>query len=83
MKSGDFKPLWVIDFPLLEWDEDAQRFFAMHHPFTSPKQADIARMMNGDHETMKSLRADAYDLVINGVEMRGRIYSYPRPRAPV
>ncbi|MBK8849882.1 MAG: aspartate--tRNA ligase [Saprospiraceae bacterium] len=71
MKSGDFKPLWVIDFPLLEWDEDAQRFFAMHHPFTSPKQADIARMMNGDHETMKSLRADAYDLVINGVEIGG------------
>ncbi|MBK8108986.1 MAG: aspartate--tRNA ligase [Saprospiraceae bacterium] len=71
IKSGDFKPLWVIDFPLLEWDEDAQRFFAMHHPFTSPKQADIARMMNGDHETMKSLRADAYDLVINGVEIGG------------
>ncbi|MBK7222766.1 MAG: aspartate--tRNA ligase [Saprospiraceae bacterium] len=71
MKAGDFKPLWVIDFPLLEWDEDAQRFFAMHHPFTSPKQADIARMMNGDHETMKSLRADAYDLVINGVEIGG------------
>ena len=71
MKAGDFKPLWVIDFPLLEWDEEAQRFFAMHHPFTSPKQADIPRMMNGDHETMKSLRADAYDLVINGVEIGG------------
>jgi aspartyl-tRNA synthetase len=71
MKAGDFKPLWVIDFPLLEWDEDAQRFFAMHHPFTSPKIEDIPRMMNGDHETMKSLRADAYDLVINGVEIGG------------
>lgn len=71
MKAGDFKPLWVIDFPLLEWDEDAQRFFAMHHPFTSPKQADIPRMMNGDHETMKSLKADAYDLVINGAEIGG------------
>ena len=71
MKAGDFKPLWVIDFPLLEWNEDAQRFFAMHHPFTSPKLADIPRMMNGDHETMKSLRADAYDLVINGVEIGG------------
>lgn len=71
MKAGEFKPLWVIDFPLLEWDEDAQRFFAMHHPFTSPKLADIPRMMNGDHETMKSLRADAYDLVINGVEIGG------------
>jgi aspartyl-tRNA synthetase len=71
IKPGDFKPLWVIDFPLLEWDEDAQRFFAMHHPFTSPKIADIPRMLNGDHETMKNLRADAYDMVINGVEIGG------------
>jgi aspartyl-tRNA synthetase len=66
-----FKPLWVIDFPLLEWDEDAQRFHAMHHPFTSPKKADVERMLDGDHETMKSLRADAYDLVLNGVEIGG------------
>ena len=66
-----FKPLWVVDFPLLEWDEEAERFHAMHHPFTAPKKADIARMMTGDHETMKSLRADAYDLVINGVEIGG------------
>jgi len=71
IKAGDFKPLWVIDFPLLEWDEDSQRFHAMHHPFTSPKKEDIPRMLNGDHETMKSLRADAYDLVINGAEIGG------------
>lgn len=71
MQAGDFKPLWVIDFPLLEWDEDANRFHAMHHPFTSPKKEDIPRMLNGDHETMKSLRADAYDLVINGAEIGG------------
>jgi aspartyl-tRNA synthetase len=71
MKAGEFKPLWVIDFPLLEWDEDSQRFHAMHHPFTSPKKEDISRMLNGDHETMKSLRADAYDLVINGAEIGG------------
>jgi aspartyl-tRNA synthetase len=67
----DFKPLWVLDFPLLEWDEDENRFFAMHHPFTSPKKADIPRMLTGDHETMKSLRADAYDLVLNGQEIGG------------
>lgn len=66
-----FKPLWVIDFPLLEWDEDSKRFHAMHHPFTSPKKADVERMLSGDHETMKSLRADAYDLVLNGVEIGG------------
>lgn len=71
IKPGDFKPLWVIDFPLLEWDEESGRFHAMHHPFTSPKKEDIPRMMNGDHETMKSLRADAYDLVINGSEIGG------------
>ena len=71
MKKGDFKPLWVIDFPLLEWDEDSGRFFAMHHPFTSPKRADVGRMMTDDHEVLKSLRADAYDLVINGAEIGG------------
>jgi aspartyl-tRNA synthetase len=71
MKDGDFKPLWVIDFPLLEWDEETERFHAMHHPFTSPKKEDIAKMLTGDHETMKALRADAYDLVINGAEIGG------------
>jgi len=71
MTPGVFKPLWVVDFPLLEWDEDAGRFHAMHHPFTSPKREDVQRMLTGDHETMKALRADAYDLVINGVEIGG------------
>lgn len=71
MKKGDFKPLWVIDFPLLEWDEESERFHAMHHPFTSPKQDEIDKMLTGDHETMKSLKADAYDLVINGAEIGG------------
>ena len=71
IKEGDFKPLWVLDFPLLEWDEDAERFHAMHHPFTAPKKADEERMLNGDFETMKSLKADAYDLVINGSEIGG------------
>ncbi len=71
MDANEFKPLWVVDFPLLEWDEESERFHAMHHPFTSPKKEDIARMLDGDHETMKSLRADAYDLVINGVEIGG------------
>ena len=67
----DFKPLWVVDFPLLEWDEDSERFHAMHHPFTSPKKEEIPKMLDGDHETMKNLKADAYDLVINGVEIGG------------
>lgn len=66
-----FKPLWVLDFPLLEWDEEAERFFAMHHPFTSPKPDDIPKMESHDHQVLKSIRADAYDLVINGVEIGG------------
>ena len=71
MQPDDFKPLWVVDFPLLEWDEESGRFHAMHHPFTAPKKEDEEKMLNGDHETMKSLRADAYDLVINGSEIGG------------
>jgi len=66
-----FKPLWVVDFPLLEWDEDSERFHAMHHPFTAPKKEDEDKMITGDHDTMKKLKANAYDLVINGVEIGG------------
>jgi len=66
-----FCPLWVVDFPLLEWDEEANRFFAMHHPFTSPKPDDIVKMESNDHTLLKSMRADAYDLVLNGVEIGG------------
>lgn len=68
---GTFKPLWVLDFPLLEWDEDEERFFAMHHPFTSPKPDDIVKMESNDRNVLKSMRADAYDMVINGVEIGG------------
>jgi aspartyl-tRNA synthetase len=62
-----FKPLWVVDFPLLEWDEESQRFHAMHHPFTSPKAEDVEKM-ESDPGTV---RANAYDMVINGVEIGG------------
>ncbi len=62
-----FAPLWVIDFPLFEWDEDVQRYFAMHHPFTSPKPEDIHLL---DTDT-GAVRANAYDMVINGVELGG------------
>jgi aspartyl-tRNA synthetase len=70
-RPDDFKPLWVLDFPLLEWDEDENRFFAMHHPFTSPKPDDIVKMESNDRTTLKGIRADAYDLVLNGVEIGG------------
>ncbi|MDB4835312.1 aspartate--tRNA ligase [Cyclobacteriaceae bacterium] len=62
-----FKPVWVVDFPLLEWDEDIERFHAMHHPFTSPKAEDIA-LLDTDPG---AVRANAYDLAINGVEVGG------------
>jgi aspartyl-tRNA synthetase len=66
-KSGAFKPLWVIQFPLLEWNEEEKRFYAMHHPFTSPVPED-AHLLDSDPG---AVRANAYDLVINGVEIGG------------
>ena len=62
-----FAPLWVVDFPLLEWDEKTTRYHAMHHPFTSPKAEDLHLL---DQEPGK-VRANAYDMVINGVEIGG------------
>ena len=70
-QPGDYKPLWVVDFPLLEWDEEAGRFHAMHHPFTSPKPEERHLMDSPDRDVLKRLRADAYDLVINGAEIGG------------
>ncbi len=62
-----FNPLWVLDFPLLEWDEESGRYHAMHHPFTSPKPEDIGKL----HSRPGEVRANAYDMVINGVEVGG------------
>ncbi len=64
-----FSPLWVVDFPLLEFSEEENRYFAMHHPFTSPKPEDLALL--DAPETIGQVRANAYDLVINGVEVGG------------
>jgi len=71
---GIYKPLWVIDFPLLEWDEETQRYYAKHHPFTSPKPEHISLLDTNPGD----VHANAYDLVINGTEIGGgsiRIYN--------
>ena len=65
--SDVFAPLWVLDFPLLEWDEETKKYHAMHHPFTSPKPNDIEKL---DTDPSR-VRANAYDLVLNGNEIGG------------
>jgi len=73
-KAGEYKPLWVIDFPLLEWDGETQRFYAKHHPFTSPKPEHFPLLDTHPED----VDANAYDLVINGTEIGGgsiRIYN--------
>jgi aspartyl-tRNA synthetase len=65
--KNTFAPLWVLDFPLLEWDEESGRYHAMHHPFTSPKPEDIALLDSQPGE----VRANAYDMVVNGTEIGG------------
>jgi aspartyl-tRNA synthetase len=66
-KKDTFQPLWILDFPLVEWDEEAQRWNAMHHPFTSPKKEHIGLMNTNPAE----VKANAYDLVLNGSEIAG------------
>ncbi len=65
--TDNYKALWVLDFPLLEWDEDTKRYHAMHHPFTSPKPEDLEKLKSDP----SNVRANAYDMVINGVEIGG------------
>ena len=72
LRKGDvFKPLWVTDFPLLEWDDETQRFYAMHHPFTSPKPEDLDKFFANDKEGLAAVKANAYDIVLNGNEIGG------------
>ena len=66
-----FAPLWVCDFPLLEWDDETQRFYAMHHPFTAPKPEDMEKFYSNRKEDLEQVNANAYDFVLNGTEVGG------------
>ncbi|MCL1973298.1 MAG: aspartate--tRNA ligase [Bacteroidetes bacterium] len=70
-KKEEFAPLWVYDFPLLEWDDETRRFYAMHHPFTSPKPEDMSAFYSHSKEDLEQVCANAYDFVLNGVEIGG------------
>ncbi len=70
-KNDVYAPLWVYDFPLLEWDEETKRFYAMHHPFTSPKPEDLDKFYSNDREQLAQVNANAYDFVLNGTEVGG------------
>ena len=67
----DFAPLWVCDFPLLEWDDETERFYAMHHPFTAPKPAHLDKFYSNEKSDLEQVCADAYDFVLNGTELGG------------
>ena len=66
-----FAPLWVVDFPLLEWDDETQRFYAMHHPFTAPKPEHMEWFNSNRKEDLEKVCANAYDFVLNGTELGG------------
>ena len=70
-KNDVFAPLWVCDFPLLEWDDETGRFYAMHHPFTAPKPEDMDKFFSDKKEDLEQVNANAYDFVLNGTEVGG------------
>ncbi len=67
----NFAPLWVVDFPLFEWDDETQRFYAMHHPFTAPKPEHLSLYYSDKKEDLEKVCANAYDFVLNGTELGG------------
>ena len=69
--NSKYAPLWVYDFPLLEWDDETARFYAMHHPFTAPKPEDLDKFYSNRKEDLEQVNANAYDFVLNGTEVGG------------
>jgi len=77
INATEYKFVWVVDFPLLAYNDEDNRFYAMHHPFTAPADEDLSAFLSGDKDKLKGVRAKAYDLVCNGMELGGgsqRIY---------
>ncbi|MCC7192857.1 MAG: aspartate--tRNA ligase [Phycisphaeraceae bacterium] len=79
IKDGDWKWLWVVDFPAVEWNADEKRWDSLHHPFTAPKDEDIAKLESGDRTQIGSVRSKAYDIICNGSELGGGSIRIHRP----
>jgi len=79
IKDGDWKWLWVVDFPAIEWNADEKRWDSLHHPFTAPNDEDIAKLESGDIAQIGSVRSKAYDIICNGSELGGGSIRIHRP----
>lgn len=79
IKEGDWKWLWVVDFPAIEWNADEKRWDSLHHPFTAPNDEDIAKLESGDIAQIGSVRSKAYDIICNGSELGGGSIRIHRP----
>src|SRR5439155_2391349 len=69
--STDFAWIWVVDFPLFEYDEEEKRYVSTHHPFTAPLDSDLAKLDSREREAVESIKSKAYDIVVNGMEVGG------------
>jgi aspartyl-tRNA synthetase len=79
IKEGDWKWLWVVDFPLIEWNDEQKRWDSLHHPFTAPLDDDLPKLASGDRAQIASVRSKAYDIVCNGSELGGGSIRIHRP----